>query len=346
MPSPESPPPNAGELLSLETPLSCHCPTSGLRVELSTPQLLFLCCPRCGDYLAGRPILGPGTSGPTAVERLVLTPEEERQLRQALAMSAEEPLPAALQQLLDCTLPVPLAVAQTRLAQRPRLLPELSAALFGPDDELRRLALRLVARMPQPPIALRAGALHAIQGWLADDVGAATLQGALMALHPLASLGRAEGLRAEVERIARRAAERTDEAGALTHQLASAVLAAIERSAAAKQAQARADLHELLSQLHAGHTDAARAVLERAYPTSDPDDPDGGMTGRIALCEEAVRTLASQPKTDATRAQIETLLQWALAAAEIYASWATAGGEGLSRMVQVNRLRGRLRRGA
>lgn len=342
----EPPPPDAAELLSLETPLACHCPTSGLSVELSTSQHLLLFCPRCGDYLAGRPILGPGDSGPTAVQRLVLSPEEERQLRQALAISAEEPLPATLQRLLDCTQPMPLAVAQTRLALRPRLLPELSAALFGLDDELRTLALRLVARMPQPPHALRAGALHAIQGRLADDVAAATLQGALMALHPLAGLGRAAGLRAEVERIAHRTADRTDEAGRLTQTLASAVLAAIERAAAAKQAQASADLHELLNRLQAGQTDAARAVLERAYPTDDPEDPDGGMSGRVALCEEAVRALARQPKTDATRAQIEALLGWALAAAEVYASWATAGSEGLSRMVQVNRLRGRLRRGA
>jgi len=83
---------------------------------------------------------------------------------------------------------------------------------------------------------------------------------------------------------------------------------------------------------------------------NDPEDPDGGMTGRIALCEAAVDVLqqraSTQPLAAASRQavadQVRQLLSWALAAAEVFASWSTAGGEGLARMVHVKRLRARL----
>ena len=65
-------------------------------------------------------------------------------------------------------------------------------------------------------------------------------------------------------------------------------------------------------------------MLERAYPTDDPEDPDGGMTGRVALCEEAVR--ARQPAQDRRDPRPDrNPPALGLAAAEVYASWATAG---------------------
>lgn len=330
-------------LLPLDTPLQCRCETSGLAVEISVPDLLLLHCPRCGEIFAGQPV--GGEPDPTGVRPLTLNATERDELLQALAITPDLPLASTLERVLTCTQPLSLRLAQQRLSQRGSLLRELSQALHAPEAQTRSLALQLVSRMPQPPIEIRPGALHAIQMLLREDARSEALRVALCALHPLASLGRGATLRGEVERIARETADARDDTEGLVHRIASAVLAAIDR--ATTTARERFDAHrdKLLQHLRAGDEQSAHSVLERAYPTDDPEDPDGGMSGRIALCRAAITALDRAPGLDAAagRALRQTLLGWALAAAEVYASWSTSGGEGLSRMVEVNALRRELR---
>lgn len=330
-------------LLPLDTPLQCRCETSGLAVEIAAPDLLLLHCPRCGEIFAGQPV--GSEPDPTGVRPLALTATEREELQQALAITPDQPIVSTLERVLACTQPLSLRLAQQRLSQRGSLLRELSQALYTPEAQTRFLALQLVSRMPEPPVEIRPGALHAIQMLLREDARSEALRVALCALHPLAGLGRGATLRGEVERIVRETADARDDAGGLAHRIAGAVLAALDRATAA--ARERFDGHRdaLLQHLRAGDEARARSVIEQAFPTDDPEDPDGGMSGRIALCRATITALDRAPGLDAAdkRALRQTLLGWALAAAEVYASWSTSGGEGLSRMVEVNALRRELR---
>lgn len=343
--SPAASPTSASELLSLDTKLACDCEQSGLVVEVSARDLLLLACPRCGYLLAGVPVLGE--AGPAAVRRLVLSTEERAELAQALRITAAQPLASSLRGVLACSQPVALRVAQQRLSQRPEVLKELSQALYAPEPEARLLTLQLIARMPQPPAELQRSAVHAIQMLLGEELGSEAQCIALAALHPLAVLGHGVALRGELERIGHSAKNSEAPGAELSARLATAVLAAMQRAKEAAQARFATQRDTLLKLLRDGQIDAARTLLETAYPTSDPNDPDGGMTGRIALCEAAVEALqhAAELSAAAKEPLRQQLLTWALSAAEVFASWSTSGSEGLSRMVQVNKLRARLRRG-
>ncbi len=345
---PQAPAHQGPDWLPLDAPLACDCPTTGLQVQVSAADLLLLFCPRCQQIVAGVPVTGD--QGLVGVRRLDLSDADRAELDQALAIVPEQPLVDSLRHVLACTRPLALRVAQQRLSQRSALLAELRTALGQPAADARRLALELVARMPEPPTALRASALYAIQSLLRDAGDAESQRVALCALHPLAGLGRGLALRDDVERIRQRGQAGSDASSRLLGELAAAVLAAMAQAEAASRERSRQQRDTLLSLLHSEKVDEARALLERAFPSDDPEDPDGGMTGRIALCEAAVDVLqqraSTQPLAAASRQavadQVRQLLSWALAAAEVFASWSTAGGEGLARMVHVKRLRARL----
>lgn len=330
----DAPPGNAP--LSLDAPLRCGCQPCGLRVEVSAPDFLLLHCPGCGHILAGTPV-HRGTHV-IAVQPVNLSEQESAQVRRATTIGPELPLPQALDHLLACTQPAAVRVAQTRLQTRPNLLSDLHAALSGADAAARLTTLQLIARMPLVPGPLRGPARHAIRTLLRLPPTSDDVLVALMALHPLAA--GAAALRGDVQSVVNRlpkdAADRTQ----AVRQIAGAVTTAIDRALAARAAQL-AETQQTLAQLatQGAHADA-RAVLDKACPPDDPDDPDGGMPTRMALCEAAADQVVARD-----RAAARVLLEWALEAAQIYASWSTAGGEGMARMLDVNRLRQRLQHG-
>ena len=167
---PQAPAHQGPDWLPLDAPLACECPTTGLQVQVSAADLLLLFCPRCQQIVAGVPVTGD--QGLVGVRRLDLSDADRAELDQALAIVPEQPLVDSLRHVLACTRPLALRVAQQRLSQRSALLAELRTALGQPAADARRLALELVARMPEPPTAL----------------------------HPLAGLGRGLALRDDVER--------------------------------------------------------------------------------------------------------------------------------------------------
>jgi hypothetical protein len=325
------------EILSLEQPLRCDCEQNGLQVQVSAADFLLLHCPRCDSILAGRPITNK--AGVSGVERITLGDEEAAQVRLVARLAPDAPLSEFLGLVLACTKPAALRVVQQRFEQRGELFNELRSALYGVDEPLRLLALTLIARMPDVPSQLRASALHAIQMTLLLEPWSQEVQLALMALYNLATKG--GQLRSEVEQIRQRLQGQTHESADLTLRVADAVLRAMERAGAAAEerfAQDRARLATLVSE---DKTAEARGLLENTYPEEDATNPEGGMSGRMALCEAAAKTLQQDPPQ---RAAARLLLSWALEYAETSPAAASSGGQRLSRMVAVNRLRDRMKR--
>lgn len=263
--------------------------------------------------------------------------EESEQVQQALRITADLPLAQALRLMLDCTLPAALAVAQQRLMQRPNLLRELREALYGTEPQARILALQLVSRMPQVPPELRSGATHAVQCTLTLEPLSDEVLVSLTALYSLAPY--AQHLQPEVKRLCAHVESLDSERAQLVKRIGDAVLAAMQRSAAARAQQWNSDRDRLLALVQSRQLDAARALLSQLFPDDDPQDPDGGMTSRVALCEAAARTLSARSHPGPMR----DLLGLALESAQIFASWSTSGGEGMARMVKVNELRRRLK---
>jgi hypothetical protein len=324
-------------LIPLNQPLGCACPQSGLQVQVSTPDFYLLYCPRCQSVLAGRPV-PKGTDGgePAYAEQLLLDEQESAQVKQALSVVPDGPLVEVLQLVLACTLPAALRVAQQRLSQRAGLLDELQSALYGAQAEARLLTLQLIARMPEVPGELHQAALHAIQVNLSGEPLSQEVLGALTALHPLAERG--QHLFDRVQTLAQSLAGASDERAVFVERIAAAVLAAIGRAQAAAKERFAAHAERLAALVQDGQLPEAQRFLGWAHPADDPADPDGGLRGRMALCEAAALNLTGQKD----RSRVRTLLQWALDCAQTMASWASAGGEGQARMADVNRLRAAL----
>ncbi len=329
--------PPAAEVLSLDAPLTCACPTTGLQLQVSAPDLVLLCCSRCGTIVAGQPVAGE--AGPIGLLRLELPEEAAQQVRQAAGVPMDATLAEVLGAVLACTQPVALRVAQTRLGVRPNLLTELRDALYQPDEPTQFLTLQLVARMPTVPRELRAASLHAIAHHLNADPSGAELAVALTALYAVAEFG--QHLRPQVERICQRMSAVHSEPAAMTLQIARAALVKMDRAAVAAKDRFHAVRSQLIALLRKDQQEEAKALLSSTYPEDDPDDPDGGMTARMEICESAAAQLGGTIPDQAVR---HILLSWALHCAEIFASWATAGGEGMSRMIAVHRLRGLVRK--
>ena len=77
--------PPAAEVLSLDAPLACACPTTGLQLQVSAPDLVLLCCPRCGTIVAGQPVAGE--AGPIGLLRLELPEEAAQQVLSLIHIS-------------------------------------------------------------------------------------------------------------------------------------------------------------------------------------------------------------------------------------------------------------------
>ena len=326
----------SAEVLSLDTPLTCACEPSELQVQVSAPDLVLLCCPRCGTIVAGQPV--PGEAGPVGLRPLSLSEQESEQVRQSVKVATDAPLENVLEVVLQATLPISLRVAQTRLGVRPGLLTELRDALDQTQGPARFLTLQLVARMPVVPRELRSGALRAIGMSLGGDPLGAEVLVALMALYALAESG--ARLRSQVERVLQRISPGRDELANQTAQIAKAVLTKLDLAETERKQRVVRARGQLIQLVREERLAEAQAVLTALYPEDDPDDPDGGMISRMELCEAAAAQLGSG---DSDRAARRTLLSWALQCAEVFASWATSGGEGMARMLAVNRLRDRLK---
>lgn len=270
-----------------------------------------------------------------------LSREDAAQLQEALKIAPDQPLVEALQLMLLCSQPTALRVAQERLHQRPNLLAELRSSLYGTEPQARGLALQLVSRMPQVPRELRAAATHAVQCTLTLDPLSDEVLGALMALYSLSE--HSQHLQPEVERICRHVGALDSERSQLVKRIGGAVLAAMGRFADARTERWSANRDRLVALAQKGQLDAARILLAEIFPEDDPNDPygpDGGMTARVELCEAAAAALSA--KTNAST--VRSLLELALEYAQIFASWSTSGGEGMARMVKVNKLRTQLKR--
>lgn len=267
-----------------------------------------------------------------------LSPEDARQLQEALKIAPDQPLVEALQLMLLCSQPTALRVAQERLHGRPNLLAELRSALYGTEPLARGLALQLVSRMPQVPRELRGAATHAVQCTLTLDPLSDEVLVALMALYALSE--GSQHLQPEVERVCRHVGALDSERAQLIARIGGAVLAAMGRFAEARTERWNANRARLVALAQKGQLDAARSLLAELFPKDDPSDPDGGMTARVELCEAAAATLPA--KTHAS--SVRSLLELALEYAQIFASWSTSGGEGMARMVKVNKLRTQLKR--
>ena len=324
-------------MAGLEQPLACACAKSGLQVQLSVPDFFLLYCPHCETIVAGHPVLD--SAGPVAARLLALSTEESAQVRQAVQLLPDGPLVDVLTVFLGCTLPAALRLVQQRLGQRAGFITELAAALSGSDRRERLLSLQLVARMPQVPPELVRSVLYAVQLGLSAAPGSEEVLVALMAAHPVAAQARV--LRGRVEQIYRRTEGVTGGPAELTRRVAAAVLDTMARADAATKERFIEARDRIAALVQEGQLAEALAVLASAYPEDDPNDHDRGRTGRSALCEAAAQTLLGDPR--AVQAA-NTLLNWSLEYALEYASWATSGGEGQARMLDVDRLRGLLSR--
>jgi len=322
-----------GPFLPLEQPLTCACETSGLELQLAQPDFFLLYCSRCNTIVAGQPVSGP--AGSQGAQLLALNPEELAQVQAGLQIRADGPLRDALSLALVCTLPVAVRVAQQRLGQRGGLLGELAEALRGSAKVARLLALQFVARLPQVPLELQPIIVSAVQHELSLEPPLPEALVALMALYPVAA--QALQLRHRVTQLQQQLA--SGEQAELAERVAGAVLAAMGRAEVANKERFALASERLATLLRQGQLAEARALLAQTYPADDPNDPDGGRTGRSALCEAAAEHLLGGP---GARLAATTLLSWALAYAEEYASWASSGGEGMARMVEVERLRQRI----
>jgi hypothetical protein len=203
----------------------------------------------------------------------------------------------------------------------------LAACIAGDDLRLRELALEVVACAPAPP----PGVAGAIAARLEAARRAPLERDSLLAVMALFNVAeQATGSRDTIAAIAGSLKRSRQPAAVAMREAARPVIDRMDRALDAWRARADGWRRELEEMARTGRFEEALARLAEWYPD---DLPDGGVTHRAAICEEVGDRLR-----EIDPAAARWLLRTALDNARIWASWSTSGGEGLSRMVDVDRL--------
>ena len=203
----------------------------------------------------------------------------------------------------------------------------LAACVAGDDATLRELALEVIACAPAPP----PGVVRAVAARLAAARRAPLERDSLLALMALHSVAdEVLECRDEVAAIAGSLKQSRQPAAVQMRDVARAVVDKMNRALEVWRERTDERRRELEEMVRAGRFDEALARLASWYPDAAPD---GGVTGRAWICEEVGDRLR---EIDASAAR--WLYRVALDNARAWASWSTSGGEGLSRMVDVDRL--------
>ena len=301
----------------------CACEEPELSQVLGTPDLVVLACARCRGLLCGEP------AGDAGLRLLTLDAEAEALVWRAIELDPQAPLPARLQGALACAAePVAARVAAAKLWGQEGFADELCPYVRSDDAGERLLALDLISRTPQVPAPVAGAVVDALRNPL--DPSPLSDEAALVlgAAYNVASA--AWGFRDVVARLGEAAAEAGGERGELVRKLADAVLGRMDEHRRQAMAAFRAEHEQIQERVLAGDLAGAEQRLQELV-----DDPchDTAAASRGALCEAAGDALAVHHPGHA-----RWLYHRAAELFRAYASGATSGGEGMSRMLDVQRV--------
>lgn len=203
----------------------------------------------------------------------------------------------------------------------------LAHSIGGEDPSLRQLALEVVSRAPSPP----PGVALAIGRRVAAARAAPLAYDSLVTVMALYNVADDAGFaRDDVAAIAGSLKRNRTPAGKVMREVAVRVLDKMDREIEAWKERTGERRRELEELARAGELANAEARLAEWFPDGAPD---GGVTGRAWLCEEVGDRLR-----EIDPAAARWLYRIALDNLRAWASWSSSGGEGLSRMVDVDRL--------
>lgn len=219
------------------------------------------------------------------------------------------------------------ARAAAQIAAEPDAIPQITAKLMSSAADQRTLALHFVTRLAPPPAQLAPGVIHCLRSPLDPDPLGDETALVLLCCGALAAevIGFRDVLAERVHAIDRAEGPRAPVMRRLAHD----TLAALDRALAASKQRWAAMLQALVDLVSSGDRDGAAAEIERQ--TVDDFYPE---LGRAARWEELGDRL--------DRAGAHYCYERAHACFAEHASYATAGGEGLARMLDVDRLAAKL----
>ncbi len=225
------------------------------------------------------------------------------------------------------------AAVSARLAAYPDALREIASKLSSPEWEQRELALHFITRLPTPPALFASGVIHCLRQPMGDPHGDASAL-VLVCCGLLASevAGFRDDIASRVHAID--AAVGEGPRGATMSRLAHETLAKVDASIAAGKAAWKFEIDSLAALIAVGRRHDAETAIDAM--SADGYYPE---LGRAARWEDVGEALVSSNR-EAARFCLERAhynYQW-------HASGASSGGEGMARMLDVNRLAERLRR--
>lgn len=240
------------------------------------------------------------------------------------------PLDALLRDVLAAPDDAARADAAARLAAYPDALPRIAQMLWSPDEPTRVLALHVITRLAPPPPLFGPGILHRLREPMGDPLGdEIALVLVCCGRYPDAVAGARDVLAARVRTIDRAEGPRAPTLRRLAHD----TLAIVDHAIASAEVRRDTEIASLAAMVRAGkRADAETAITAM---TAGEFYPELARATRW----EAVGDALAKLDRDAARFCFERAhhdYQW-------HASGATAGGEGLARMLDVDRLAARLR---
>jgi len=211
----------------------------------------------------------------------------------------------------------------------------LARAIEGSDDAISGIALEIVGRIVPAPPGVAAAVARRVPAARDTPLAPESLI-VFEALYTVAT--DALQSRDDVAHVAGSLKRNRSPHGRVVREVARAILEKMDGAVAAV-ARLRAEwLAKLETLALAGEFAQAEARIAEWYPDRPPD---GGVLSRASLCEDAADRLR-----DVDRAAAHRLYELALVHYRMWASWSTSGGEGLARMVDVERVAGKQRRAA
>ncbi len=248
-------------------------------------------------------------------------------------MSAEAmQLEARMAAVLDAPDDASRATATAALLALPDALEQIARKLPSLDWAERGLALHFVSRLSPPPEVFASGVIHCLRSPLDHDPLGDEMALVLVCCGALA--GEVFGFRDVLAQRVRAIDIAEGPRGPVMRGLAHETLARIDAAAAERTRAWDKEVASVVALLQLGRSDDAEQWVTQT--SADGFDPE---LGRAALWESAGNKLrASSPEL------AQHCYQRALRNFEEHASGASSGGEGMSRMLDVHRLRDILRR--
>jgi hypothetical protein len=303
---------------------TCACETPQLQQVLGDPDCVTVVCPQCQLVFAAQPI---------DQQQLQILPLDEAQrgeVWQALTLDPQASLAEIVAALLGLEVLPAVRIMGHKLGQRADFGAELGQALLSTQPAERLPALAVAARLPVPHPAIVQGVVHALHhpidpSALADE---AVLRLQAVFAHAEALLGfrdAVQGLRDQVAGL-------TGARAALVNHLAGNVTEKMDATLVRAEAAFRQASGQLVQAVRDGGLEALDGKLRELAP-----DGDYAELRRGALLEGAGDALAGDDRPVANQ-----LYGMAVQQFQAHASHSTAGGEGMERMLDVERVQGKL----